>query len=107
MEAVGLKGFGKAASRVSMLMNEKMIEEMEKQIKSQQVGPEDELTKEQEMEKQIERLIAIKKPPVKKFNNNPPKKEVPGPIVIQPDTWGKKKTTTKEDSESSSDDSDT
>jgi len=34
MEAVGLKGFGKAASRVSMLMNEKMIEEMEKQIKS-------------------------------------------------------------------------
>jgi hypothetical protein len=30
IELAGLKGFGKAASRVSMLMNEKMIEEMEK-----------------------------------------------------------------------------
>ncbi len=30
VELSGLKGFGKAASRVSVLMNEKMIEEMEK-----------------------------------------------------------------------------
>ena len=35
-ELAGLKGFGKSAQRVSMLMNEKMIEEMEKQIKNQQ-----------------------------------------------------------------------
>jgi hypothetical protein len=28
MEAAGLKGFGKAGSRVSMLMNEKMVEEL-------------------------------------------------------------------------------
>jgi predicted RNase H-like nuclease (RuvC/YqgF family) len=57
------------------------------------------------MEKKIERLIAIKKPPVKKFNNNPPKKEVPGPTVIPPDTWGKKKQVATDNSETGSSDS--
>lgn len=97
-EAAGLKGFGKAASRVSMLINEKQIEEMEKQIKSQNNQDGDTLTKEEIMEKNIERLIAQKKQPIKKFNNNPPKKEVPPPNTYLANAKKQKKVTNDEES---------
>ena len=58
------------------------------------------------MEKTIERLIAQKKQPIKKFNNNPPKKEVPGPNTFKPDIKGKKKAA-NEDSASEDSDSQT
>ena len=55
------------------------------------------------MEKNIERLIAQKKPPIKKFNNNPPKKEVPGPNTFRPDIKGKKKAANEDSADSESD----
>lgn len=54
------------------------------------------------MEKNIERLIAQKKQPVKKFNNNPPKKEVPGPNNFRVEPKTKKKPANDESSDSDS-----
>lgn len=55
------------------------------------------------MEKNIERLIAQKKQPVKKFNNNPPKKEVPGPNNFRVEPKSKKKAANEDSASSDSD----
>ena len=84
----GLKGYGKAAARVSTIMNQmaqnnlaramQEQKEMEKvhynMTTSNQVPLFDD---NKDIQTKVELLITSKKKPEKKFNNNPPKKEVP------------------------------